>query len=106
RRRRSGSPRATHEGEGHVPGVAGRAPLHSSLTAPGRGRRGHPRTANRMEALLAFAAALVAFRLAGNLASRWRATRRAELAAWSTSLLAYAVAAGALAWGAAAGWKQ
>ena len=59
-----------------------------------------------MEALLAFAAALVAFRLAGNLASRWRTTRRPELAAWSTSLLAYAIAAGALAWGAAAGWND
>ena len=59
-----------------------------------------------MEALLAFAAALVAFRLAGNLASRWRATRRPELAAWCTSLLAYALAAGALAWGAAAGWND
>ena len=59
-----------------------------------------------MEVLLAFAAALVAFRLAGNLASRWRATRRPELAAWCTSLLAYALAAGALAWGAAAGWND
>ena len=59
-----------------------------------------------MEVLLAFAAALVAFRLAGNLASRWRATRRPELAAWCTSLLAYAFAAGALAWGAAAGWND
>jgi hypothetical protein len=59
-----------------------------------------------MEALLAFAAALVAFRLAGNLAGRWRVTRRAELAAWSTSLVAYAIAAGALAWGAAAGWND
>lgn len=59
-----------------------------------------------MEALLAFAAALVAFRLAGNIANRWRSTRRAELAAWSTSLLAYAVAAAALAWGAAAGWND
>ena len=59
-----------------------------------------------MEVLLAFAAALVAFRLAGNLASRWRATRRPELAAWCTSLLAYAIAAAALTWGAAAGWND
>ncbi len=57
-----------------------------------------------MEALLAFAAALLALRLAGGLAGRWRARRRAELAAWGTSLAAYAAASAALAWGAAAGW--
>ena len=35
------------------------------------------------------------------------ATRRApELAAWAAALAAYAVAAGALAWGAAAGWSD
>src|SRR2546423_283691 len=33
-----------------------------------------------------------------------RARRAPELAAWSASLLAYALACGALAWGAAAGW--
>src|SRR5438067_5488955 len=57
-----------------------------------------------VNALLAFAAALVALRLAGRLAGRWRARRAAELAAWSASLLAYALACAALAWGAAAGW--
>ena len=57
-----------------------------------------------MQALLAFAAALLALRLAGRLAGRWRARRAPELAAWSASLLAYAVACAALAWGAAAGW--
>ena len=57
-----------------------------------------------MEALLAFAAALLALRLAGALAARWRASRRPELAAWSAALFAYAVASAALAWGAAAGW--
>ena len=57
-----------------------------------------------MNALLAFAAALLALRLAGRLAGRWRARRAAELAAWSASLLAYALACAALAWGAAAGW--
>ncbi|HET6944345.1 MAG TPA: hypothetical protein VFI01_03270, partial [Gaiellaceae bacterium] len=57
-----------------------------------------------MNALLAFAAALVALRLAGALARRYRATRRAELAAWAWSLAAYAVAAGAIAWGEAAQW--
>lgn len=59
-----------------------------------------------MEPLLAFGAALVAFRLAGNLAARWRATRSPQLAAWSASLVAYALASGALAWGAAAGWNE
>ncbi|HET8893182.1 MAG TPA: hypothetical protein VFM96_03690 [Gaiellaceae bacterium] len=57
-----------------------------------------------MNALLAFAAALFAFRLAGALAQRWRATRRPELLAWSCSLAAYAVAAAAIAWGEAAQW--
>jgi hypothetical protein len=57
-----------------------------------------------MDALLAFAAALIALRLAGLLARRWRATRRAELAVWAWSLAAYAVAAAAIAWGEAAQW--
>src|SRR5881396_61563 len=57
-----------------------------------------------VNALLAFAAALLALRLAGRLAGRWRARRAPELAAWTASLLAYALACGALAWGAAAGW--
>ncbi len=57
-----------------------------------------------MDALLAFAAALLAFRLAGRLASRRRETGRPELAVWAWSLAAYAVAAAAIAWGEAAGW--
>ena len=57
-----------------------------------------------MEALLAFAAALVALRLAGLVAARWRARRAPELLAWSSALFAYAVASAALAWGAAHGW--
>ena len=59
-----------------------------------------------MEALLAFAAALLSLRLAAMLAARWRDRRRPELAAWSAALLAYAAASGALAWGAAAGWDS
>jgi hypothetical protein len=59
-----------------------------------------------MEALLAFAAALVALRLAAELARRWRRRRAPELAAWAASLAAYAAAAGAMAWGAAAGWNE
>ena len=57
-----------------------------------------------MEALLAFAAALLALRLAGGLAGRRRAGGGPHLAAWAASLLAYALASGALAWGAASGW--
>jgi hypothetical protein len=57
-----------------------------------------------MEVLLSFGAALLALRLAGALFGRWRARRAPELLAWTGSLLAYAAASGALAWGAAAGW--
>jgi len=57
-----------------------------------------------VQAVLSFAAALVALRLGGGLVRRWRTRRAPELAAWAGSLLAYALACGALAWGAAAGW--
>jgi len=59
-----------------------------------------------VDALVAFAAALLSFRLAGLLAARYRSSRRAELLAWSTGLAAYAVAAAAIAWGEAAGWDE
>lgn len=59
-----------------------------------------------MEPLLAFAAALLALRLAGDLAGRYRVRQAPELAAWAASLLSYAVASAALAWGAAAGWDD
>ena len=59
-----------------------------------------------MEALLAFAAAVLALRLAGLLASRWRRSRLPALAAWAGSLIAYALACAALAWGMAAGWSE
>lgn len=57
-----------------------------------------------MEALIAFAAALLTLRLAGLLAGRYRSSRRPELLAWSAGLAAYAVAAAAIAWGEAAQW--
>jgi hypothetical protein len=57
-----------------------------------------------VNALLAFAAALLALRLAGDLAGRWRAGRGAHHAAWAAALAAYALAAAAIAWGEAAGW--
>jgi hypothetical protein len=59
-----------------------------------------------VQELLAFAAALVALRLGGDLVQRWRSRRAPELAAWAVALLAYAAACGALAWGAAAGWDD
>jgi len=57
-----------------------------------------------VETLLAFAAALIALRLSGRVATRWRARRAPELLAWSAALFSYAIAAAALAWGAAHGW--
>jgi hypothetical protein len=59
-----------------------------------------------VEALLAFATALLALRLAGGMARRWRSRRPPQLLIWAASLVAYALAAGALAWGAAAGWDE
>ena len=70
------------------------------------GRTARAHYAPGVEALLAFAAALLALRLAGDLARRFRVRRAPELAAWGASLLAYAIASGALAWGAAAGWDD
>lgn len=52
-----------------------------------------------MQALLAFAAALVSLRLAGALRARKRF-------AWAGALFAYAVASGATAWGTAHGWDS
>lgn len=57
-----------------------------------------------MDVIVAFAAALLALRLSGDLTRRWRMTRRPELAWWAWSLGAYAIAAAAIAWGEAAGW--
>ena len=59
-----------------------------------------------MEALVAFAAALLALRLAGLLARRYRSSGKPELLAWAAGLGAYAVAAAAIAWGEAAGWDD
>jgi hypothetical protein len=59
-----------------------------------------------VDALLAFVAALVTLRLSGDLMRRFRVRRAPELAAWAAGLAAYSLAAGALAWGAAAGWSE
>jgi hypothetical protein len=63
-------------------------------------------TVLRVNALLAFAAALITLRLSGDLVRRYRRRRSPELAAWAAGLGAYSLAAGALAWGAAAGWSD
>ena len=59
-----------------------------------------------MSALFAFGAALVSLRLAAELVRRSRRSSEPapELLAWAASLLAYALAAAALAAGAAGGW--
>ena len=72
------------------PGVRGGGASSEASTA-----EPHPHTLRAVEALVAFAATLVAVRLAAELARRWRARRTPELAAWAASLAAYAAAAGA-----------
>lgn len=62
-----------------------------------------PRT---VDSVLAFAAALLTLRLSADLIRRSRSRRRPELRAWAGALAAYSVAAGALAWGSAAGWGE
>jgi hypothetical protein len=52
-----------------------------------------------VDVVLAFGAALIAFRLAGDLLRRKRV-------AWAGGLLAYAIAAASLAWGSAHGWDS
>jgi hypothetical protein len=59
-----------------------------------------------VDAVLAFAAALVTLRLSSDLVRRYRRRRAPELALWAAGLATYALAAGALAWGAAAGWSD
>jgi hypothetical protein len=59
-----------------------------------------------VESLLAFLAALVALRLAGDLLTGYREMRKPALLAWAGALAAYALASGALAWAAAYGWDD
>jgi hypothetical protein len=59
-----------------------------------------------VDALLAFAAALVTLRLSAKLVGRARRDRSAASAVWAGGLASYALAAGALAWAAAAGWSE
>jgi dipeptide/tripeptide permease len=59
-----------------------------------------------VDVLLAFGAALVSLRLAVILVRRARTARSADLALWAASLVAFALASAALAWGAANGWDD
>jgi hypothetical protein len=59
-----------------------------------------------MEALLAFAATLVALRLSADLVRRHRTRPAPGLLTWAAALAAFAAGSGALAWGAAAGWSN
>jgi MFS family permease len=59
-----------------------------------------------VDAILAFAAALVTLRLSSDLVRRYRRRRAPELGLWAAGLAAYALAASALAWGAAADWSD
>lgn len=59
-----------------------------------------------VDALLAFAAALITLRLSADLVRRYRVGRFPAHAAWAAALAAFALASGALAWGAAAGWSE
>lgn len=60
----------------------------------------------RVDALLAFAAALVSLRLSAKLVVRARTAGGGQFVAWATALAAFAASSGALAWGAAAGWSD
>jgi hypothetical protein len=77
----------------HSPAEARDVPSNALQSAP-------------VDALLAFVAALVTLRLSADLMRRFRARRAPELAAWAAGLAAYSLAAGTLAWGAAAGWSE
>jgi hypothetical protein len=59
-----------------------------------------------VEALLAFAATLLALRLSADLVRRHRAAPTPGLLAWAAALAAFAAGSGAIAWGAAAGWSD
>lgn len=59
-----------------------------------------------MEAVLTFAATLVALRLSADLVRRHRTRRAPGLLVWAGALAAFAAGSGALAWGAAAGWSN
>jgi hypothetical protein len=95
----------TSAGTGVGPGVIRRYRMSGiGLSVAERVDAGRCVSSRTVEALLAFGAALIALRFAGDLLRRYRIRRAPELAAWAASLLAYAAASGALAWGAAAGW--
>ena len=59
-----------------------------------------------MDALLAFAATLLALRLSADLVQRHRRKPTPGLLAWAAALAAFAAGSGAIAWGSAYGWSN
>ena len=59
-----------------------------------------------MDALLAFAATLLALRLSADLVRRHRHRSVPGLLAWAAALAAFAAGSGAIAWGSAYGWSS
>ena len=59
-----------------------------------------------VDALLALAACLLSLRLSADLLRRFRKNGASAHLAWAAALASYAMASGALAWGAAAGWSE
>jgi len=58
-----------------------------------------------MDALLAFAATLLALRLSADLVQRHRRSSTPGLLAWAAALAAFAAGSAAIAWGSAYGWS-
>ena len=87
-------------------------PRHAQAASPARRpgrspRRGGESLGSRaVDVVLAFAAAIVATRLAAELVRRHRSRPQPGLLAWSAALGAFGIAAAAVAWGAAAGWDD
>ena len=90
-----------HERRYHGHDERGGRPMHARRVPAAQALQ-----STAVDALLAFAAVLVSLRLSARLAVRFRTQKRPEQAAWSAALAAYALAAGALAWGAAYGWTE
>jgi len=59
-----------------------------------------------LDEILALVAAVLSLRLAAELARRRRAGAGPEATLWAASLVAFALASAALAWGSAAGWDE
>ncbi len=93
----------------HAPegtGAEGAQPCGFAGTSTTDAVRRAATTVPRVDALLAFAAALVSLRLSAKLVGRARGAPSGPFVAWAAALAAFALASVALAWGAAAGWSD